>query len=213
MKKITLLLIMLGTMLSCFAQTRLGFRAGYNFTTITRIADFGLDDDRYTDFDWKSSVNFGVVVDLRKSQKFVFRPGIYYSCKGFKIDDEVFPKTNLNYLEMPLLAVFQQPIKDKIILEIQVGPYFAYGIGGKYEYEENIVKNNKGEFVGVYTKYKSFKDEDVIQPYKRFDCGINAGLGINYNHFYLGASYEIGSYQVQYRATNHCFSLNVGYNF
>ncbi|MEE3447405.1 MAG: porin family protein [Bacteroidales bacterium] len=209
MKKITFLFaILLGMVFSSVAQPKIGVRAGYNLTRVAKLAD--LDDYEYgrAGFDWKSAANFGVTIDLRKSERFVFRPGIYFSMKGFKDNGSMMPVTNLNYLEMPLLAVFQISLGEKTRLEFQIGPYVAYGVCGKYKFESGVVKKNDS-FESVYTKFPSFKDGD----FKRFDLGGNAGLGINYEHYYLGASYELGTTFIMTDAPNHCISVNLGYIF
>ncbi|MCR4559491.1 MAG: hypothetical protein K5685_05380 [Bacteroidales bacterium] len=56
-----------------------------------------------------------------------------HSMKGYKTEGWELKhlKLNFNYLEMPLLAVFQIPLNDKINIEFQTDLYFAYGIGGK----------------------------------------------------------------------------------
>jgi len=123
------------------------------------------------------------------------------------------PVTNLNYLEMPLLAVFQISFGEKTRLEFQIGPYVAYGICGKYKLEvgTNMVKDKNGNYSAEseYEKFPSFKESAL---FKRFDCGGNLGLGVNYDHFYIGAAYELGAITFM-SSTNHCFSVNLGYNF
>ena len=206
MKKFKLLFtILFATVLSSIAQSQISIRAGYNLSKVAKVINLQDDCEK---FDWKSAANFGVTIDFEKSEKFAFRPGIYYSMKGFKAD-EVMPKVNLNYLEMPLLAVFKIGLTENSKLEFQIGPYLAYGICGKYKYETSVTpKNNR--FESEYTTYKSFSGED---SYKRFDLGINSGLGVSYKNYYLGASYELGTTYIMNKSPNHCLSINVGYTF
>jgi hypothetical protein len=213
MKKIAILfLVLLGGVLSGFAQPRIGVRAGYNMSNVLKLVDLEGDEDEK--LDWKSAANFGVTVDLRKSERFVFRPGLYFSMKGYKDNDYSYlPIANLNYLEMPLLAVFQFPVTDKLKIELQTGLYFAYGVCGKYKLEVGTYMVTD-ENVNTYakTEYKKFPSFEETLLFKRFDWGGNLGLGISYDHYYLGAAYELGAV-VFMHSSNHCFSVNLGYNF
>ena len=213
MKKFTFLFaILLGISFSSVAQPRIGVRAGYNMSNVLKLVD--LEDDGDEKLDWKSAANFGVTVDLRKSERFVFRPGLYFSMKGYNENGNPYiPYVNLHYLEMPLLAVFQFPITDKLKIELQTGLYFAYGVCGKYKMEvgTEMLKDENGHTYAK-TEYKKFPSFEETLLFKRFDWGGNLGLGINYDHYYIGAAYELGAV-VFMHCSNHCFSVNLGYNF
>lgn len=213
MKKLAFLfLALLGLSLSSVAQPRIGVRMGYNMTNVLKLVDLEGDEDEK--LDWKSAANFGVTVDLRKSERFVFRPGLYFSMKGYKDNDYSYlPIANLNYLEMPLLAVFQFPVTDKLKIELQTGLYFAYGVCGKYklEVDTEVLKDENGNYY-TKTEYEKLPSFEETMLFKRFDWGGNLGLGIGYDHYYIGAAYELGAV-VFMHSSNHCFSVNLGYNF
>ena len=97
-------------------------RAGLNISNRLSV-----DDYHDPEFSWKHSFNVGVTCDFRKSKHFLGRTGIYYTEKGYN-NAEPYPYVTLNYLEMPLLAVFQQPIGRLVKLEMQTGMFFAYGV-------------------------------------------------------------------------------------
>lgn len=163
-------------------------RFGYNFTTIEGTAVSGK---------WKSGLNVGVTTDKPLFRNIVTRYGVYLSLKGFHkyCGQDEYYKCNYNYLEVPILAVYQKAIGNKYKLELQVGPYFSYGLFGK---SESPCYNQK---------YKTFDE------YKRFDWGANAGFGINISHFYIGSSYDFGFVSIIHHALNHCIMANVGYVF
>lgn len=175
-----------------FAQHKIGVRFGYNLSGIYEFMEFKTDDGKA----WKSGINFGVVSDLQLTEKILFRPGLYYSMKGFKGDD-YNAKFNYNYLEAPLLAVFQQPLGESLKLEIQVGPYFGLGICGKSE-------------IFDMPKFNTFGSESDDA---RFDWGLNIGCGVNFSKIYLGVSFEDGFVSYGRQSKQHCLMANVGYNF
>lgn len=212
MKKFTFLFaILLGMVFSSVAQPKIGVRAGYNLTNTIAISPEGHTSES------KSAANFGIVTDFRFSKNFVLRPGLYYSMKGYKIEGwEV--KTlqyNLNYLEMPLLAVFQIPLNDKINIEFQTGLYFAYGVNGESEFERLDFSSSDIINRTIIEKQPTFKDNNL--EFERFDCGINVGFGLNIHNFYIGISDEVGLKNITpthyYKYHHNCFSVNLGYNF
>ncbi|MBR4272536.1 MAG: PorT family protein [Bacteroidales bacterium] len=149
---------------------------------------------------WMNAYNLGVTCDYKKSEKFHTRTGLLYSAKGFK--DDYVPYTHLNYLEMPVLAVFQKPVANLVTFEVQAGLYFACGISGERKAED---------LHGGYTYEPCFKDGNPSNvQYKRFDWGWNVGAGINVGRIYIGGAYEVSALFGK-RHTNHCFMLNVGY--
>ena len=155
-----------------------------------------LSDPNYK---WLCAFNLGVVCDIRKSETFAGRTGLYYSAKGFK--NSMVPYTHLNYIEMPVLAVFQKSLGNNVRLEFQSGVYFAYGICG-----EAKVPTSKG-----YYYEPCFKDNNSVS-FKRFDWGWNVGAGINIDHIYVGCAYEVSAFFGKGH-TNHCLMIDLGYTF
>ncbi len=85
-----------------------------------------------------------------------------------------------------------------------LGPYFAYGIGGK----------TKINFSGRTTEMQSF---DKTSGYKPFDAGLSLTAGYKiYNSFSFRFAYEFGFVNIERNAfgdktKNSGFSLNVSY--
>ena len=168
------------------------------------------------DIRWRHSFNVGITFDIRKSKKFLGRTGIYYTEKGF--NDKYGGFTQLNYLEMPVLAVFQFPVGKIVKFETQAGMFFAYGVGGRermtisdpiYDWDEDCVIYDNFKHIEIPT----FKTSEwCSSTYKRFDVGLNVGFGVNVSRFYIGCSYDV-TLGHQYRTSNHCGMIDLGYTF
>jgi hypothetical protein len=171
---------------------KLGVRVGYNYTCALDAVSL--------DVKWKQSANFGIVADFPYKGNWIIRPGIYLTGKGFKmrVQDIDYCNRSYNYLEAPLLAVYQKSISEKSNFELQFGPYFSYGVYGK---------SGCGHFFNYELCIETF------DYYKHFDWGVNAGLGINVSHIYFGIAYDFGFVSIVDHALNHCFMANLGYNF
>jgi hypothetical protein len=128
---------------------------------------------------WLMEENFGVVQ------------------KGFKVNNF---HTRATYLEVPVTAKYQFPLGPGAI-QAGLGPYVAYGIGGKSG--------------GVST----FEDGTNDGGIKRFDFGLSLRAGyaldqsfrasLGYDYGLVGIAYPGQDYQ----AHNRCFSIDVGFEF
>jgi len=105
----------------------------------------------------------------------------------------------LNYLELPIHLGYKFNLGKHTKLLFEVGPYLAYGLGGK-------------SAVGR----KMFSD----YYFKRFDVGMDAVIGLEFNkHLQLKLSYQHGLRQLQHDKYgdldyyNRGFNLSVGYKF
>ena len=164
-----------------------GVRGGVNFSNLS-IEGEG----------WDSHTGFhaGVNVDIPLLQSLYLSTGLYYTVKGFS-DDRVEKKASANYLEIPVLASYRYNFSDNAQLQVNVGPYFAYGIGGKQKYMEY--------------EWDYFDDED-----NKFDVGLQIGAGVTFaKHIYLGLAYEFGFINVvpDYKTKNSNFMISLGYQF
>ncbi|HVW12870.1 MAG TPA: porin family protein [Mucilaginibacter sp.] len=112
-------------------------------------------------------------------------------------------KITLNYLEIPLYAIYQTRLSTGNIFG-GLGPYLAYGIGGKTTTSYN----------GRTDKMNSF---DSAMGFKPFDAGLGLTAGYKLpNSFYFSLAYNLGLTNIARnsfgdKAVNSGFSLNVGY--
>lgn len=170
-----------------------GIRGGVNLAKISESYDgYSASTKNYTGF------NVGVSVDIPMLQSLYLQSGLYYTVKGAKIDEV---KCNPSYLEIPVLASYRYNFSDAVQLQINVGPYFAYGVGGKWKDTE-------------YDDEEDFFGDD----FKRFDAGLAFGGGLTFSHIYVGINYDLGLTNIMKgdddgSTKNRCLSINVGYNF
>lgn len=178
-----------------------GIRGGLNSVNI----NFSEDDVSYNP-DARLAWHVGVIADIPIMESLYFQTGLYLQNKGYKYEDKKYDETETAkpmYLEVPILASYRYNFSDAAQLQINVGPYFAYGIGGKIEWE---VENE--------TEDDDFFDDET----NKFDVGLSLGAGITVaQHYYLGFAYELGFAKVfddtEVKSHNRNWMFSVGFNF
>lgn len=175
-----------------------GLRLGVGFATVN-------SDDKYLDGgSMKAGINAGVVAgfQLGHYSPVYFETGLYYIEKGGEghYGDSKFTYS-LNYLEMPLLIKGFVDITSNFSVQPFAGGYVAVGVGGKIK-----------DF-GQRQAYSSFDNDG----FKRFDAGIKAGCGVQYEFLYGEIGYDFGLANIShdYFDTSHTgmFYTTIGVNF
>jgi hypothetical protein len=152
-----------------FAQGRAGIKGGLNVSNLY-IDDLDDENARY-------GFNVGLFGQVLSSETFAIQPELLFSTKGAKADysgliDQTI-KYNLNYLDLPLLAVF----KLGESAEIHVGPYASYLLNANISYSGNLGSGS----------------DDVDKDHlKSFDYGLVGGFGLNFGALQVGARYNYG---------------------
>jgi len=188
-----------------------GIRAGLNF------ANASFSSDEYS-VSPKSRTTFhvGVIADIPLMQSLYIQTGLYLQNKGCK--EEYSRETTTAkpmYLEIPILASYRYNFSDAAQLQINFGPYLAYGIGGKIK-SESDGESEEEDFFGSY-------DDSDNAGYKRFDMGLQVGAGVTFaSHYYVGVAYQFGlvntkdlpsNYDGDYSVKNKNWMISLGYNF
>jgi hypothetical protein len=147
---------------------RVGIKGGLNVTNLY-VDEVDDENPRY-------GFHIGVYTQLFKSDVFAIQPEILYSTKGTKVeDDDGSADFNLNYIDIPILAV----IKLGDAAEIHVGPYFGYLLNA------NIDIDADGPL--------GFDDDELDRDdFKSWDYGLSAGVGFNVGAVQIGARYNYG---------------------
>ena len=146
---------------------RVGIKGGLNVTNLY-VDDVDSENPRY-------GFHVGVYTQLFESDVFAIQPEVLYSTKGTRAEDSNGSLDfNLNYLDIPVLAVFK--LGDAA--EIHVGPYFGYLLSA------NVNANSDGGL--------GFETEPNRDNFKSWDYGLAAGIGFNAGPVQIGARYNYG---------------------
>ncbi|MDF2190289.1 porin family protein [Paraflavitalea sp. CAU 1676] len=214
LKRILLLAAFTGTLSAAMAQQqqtttekslqpKFGIKGGVN------LSNLYVDD--VEDENMKVGVNVGVFAKIPVTKGFSVQPELLYSSKGAKIKyDNLFGegeyRFNLNYVELPVLAVVNLGNN----FNIHAGPYVSLLTSA------NIKRLNAED-----GEVDDIADLDT-DNFKRFDYGLVGGIGFDIENFTLGARYnyglnEIGDGGVAGQATknskNSAFTFYIGIGF
>lgn len=208
MRKLILLAIVLGTLVPAIVSAQgIGIRAGVNFQNIN-----GKDsDDNKLENNITTGFHAGVNYEIPVGTDIYFQPGLLFSTKGSKIDEDGFKtKLSTSNLELPLNLVFK-PLLGTGHMLLGFGPYVAYGIGGKATDDDFDI-----EFAGD-------AGDDVGTIYlKPFDAGANFIIGYEMqNMLSLQLNAQLGLINISSTRTdieeaswkNTGFGLSLGYRF
>ena len=192
----------------------IGPRVGLNVSTYSV--------DKIDDSDLGSKVGFsaGLAVEFPIVRSFYINTGLFYTVKGAKEDSSEEGYTDkltmtAGYLELPVYASYRLNFAEESQLQVNFGPYFAYGVNGKMKFEDGDEKYDMDMF-GVADE----DDEDSKGGLKRFDFGLGVGLGYTLHKVYLGMNYQFGLVNIADKKEwenasikNSNFNISLGYNF
>lgn len=177
---------------------RLGVRAGLNVASFT--GDLG------EDMDSKCGFVGGLSADFALMESFYINSGVFFSMNGAKFDEDGYKLTySPMYIKIPVMASYRYNFNENLQWQLNFGPYFAFGVGGKA----------KVEYEGEEEKADFFGDDDDQLGGKRFDMGLGVGTGITWNKIFFGIEYDFGMTKVvkDVKGKNSAFSVSLGYNF
>ncbi|HMJ71598.1 MAG TPA: porin family protein [Cyclobacteriaceae bacterium] len=152
---------------------RVGIKAGLNASNLY-VKDVNDENARF-------GFNGGLYGQILSSESFAIQPELLFSTKGAQADyGGIINSTvryNLNYLDLPILAVF----KLGPSAEIHLGGYASYLLSANIDYSGNF--GNGTDRV----------DRDQL---KTFDYGLSGGFGLNFGPTQIGARYNYGLVQI-----------------
>ena len=228
-KRISLVAVMvLGTIFSQAQQktspaggTSFGLRAGVNFQNINGRDE---NDDKLKN-DMLIGFNVGINAEIPVGIDFYFQPGLLYSIKGAKSNDDIpgqsFKTTlKISYLEVPLNFLYK-PLLGTGHLILGFGPYVGFGIGGKATYEGG--GSNLTEKIKFQKTVKSSDPDDVVYI-RPMDAGANMLVGYEFGNrvsFQLNTQLGLTKINPEYEgasndktsAKNTGFGFSLGYRF
>lgn len=148
---------------------RVGIKGGLNVSNLY-VKDVNDNNARF-------GFNGGLYGQILSSEAFAIQPELLYSTKGSQaeygglINSTV--RFNLNYLDLPVLAVF----KLGPSAEIHAGVYGSYLLNANIHYSGNFGTNT---------------DQISRNSLKTYDWGWVGGLGLNFGAVQIGARYNYG---------------------
>lgn len=140
------------------------------------MSNLYIDEEELDDENARFGFHAGFFSQAMFLETFGLQPELLFTTKGTRatyngfIDQTV--DFNLNYLEVPVLAVFR-PID---MLEFHAGPYVGLLLGSNVEYS------------GTIDEY----DEIDRDHFNTLDYGISAGFALNVGQVQAGLRYNIG---------------------
>jgi hypothetical protein len=183
---------------------KFGIKGGVNLTNMF-VEDV-------SDENMKVGFNAGFFAKLPVTRGFSIQPELLYTSKGAKetynniIQGEGEYRFNLNYIELPVLAV----INVAKNFNIHAGPYVSYLAAANIK---NLHDDHSQDEIA----------ELDADNFNRFDYGLVGGLGIDISNFTIGARYNYGlreigksgslSGQVTKDSRNSAISLYIGVGF
>jgi hypothetical protein len=133
------------------------------------------------------------------------RAGIEFIQKGGKYSSGTdLEDYRLNYIELPVDALYQYNIQNAGIVFAGLGPYFAYGVGGKIKYGDGTPSDNA--FGG---NYGSKRFDFGLQFLGGFRLSCKASIIIAYDLGLISVSGS--SYASDFKDKNGAFSINLAY--
>ena len=152
---------------------KIGIKGGVN------LSNLYVDDVK--DENMKVGINIGLFSKIPMTRGFSIQPELLYSNKGSKLTyDNIIAgegeyRFNLNYVELPVLAVVNLTKN----INIHAGPYVSFLTSAN-------VKDLKSD--GTENKVTDLKADN----FNRFDYGLAGGIGFDFQNFTLGARYNYG---------------------
>jgi len=189
-----------------------GVKAGMNLSNFSGNGADGMDA--------KVGFNVGLTLDYALTQDVYLMTGLEFSMKGGKDKGSISyggvsftgeEKDNPMYLQIPIHVGYKFNVTEYTKLVLHVGPYLAYGVGGKSKIKG--VATVEGETGSIDTDYDFFSDATA----KRFDMGLGLGVGAEFGKFGIGLGYDLGllniSQNKNFKVRNMNAYLTVGYKF
>jgi hypothetical protein len=214
MRRILIFLFLITALIvEAWSQVSFGVRAGVNLQNLN-----GEDNEgEKLNNELKFGFHGGVDVEIPIVPDFFLQPGILFSMKGANDVAEIEDlSATLSYIEVPVHFVYK-PLLGAGRLIAGIGPYVAYGVSGKMEFEgdEEDIKFQNDVSLDDYNDNFFFlrpldAGADIFFGYQ-FDMGffaqLNAQLGL------LNLEPKVDGESPEAITKNTGFGVSVGYRF
>lgn len=222
-----MLIVLLSSFSIAKAQTKFGIKAGLSFSNVTDKAENG--DKASTQS--LPGLHMGLTADVSLAGEFYIQPALLYVRKGFKQENGGFfgSATNFevkaDYIELPVNILYKPKMGSGRLL-LSAGPYIAYGAGGKWKSDTDILLGDismKGEGSVAFRNDGSVRNDSEYTYGKPLDYGLNAALGYEFQErFVVQLTGSVGianlvphfnGYHPGGSLRNKGFGISLGYKF
>jgi len=216
MKKVIssiLVMMLLFVTAQSFAQLNFGVKAGLNLANMTAKDK---DNTWSDDYSMKTGFHLGVTAGFSIMDNLFIEPGLLFSTKGFKVDEDGGNYTfNMNYLDIPINAIYKIDLGCLNVF-VHTGPYFGYAISGKMKSDDKIFMTDNFELTDEQDI--EIGSDEAKDDIKALDIGWNIGAGVEISGITVGIQYGLGlanlspSTANETVAKNKVIGISVGYN-
>ena len=198
-------------------KTNFAILGGVNFQNLNGEDNSGdkLENDLIIGY------HFGVNAQIPVAPEFYFQPGLQFSTKGAENTANSLTSTyKLSYVELPLNFVYKALVGNGYFM-VGLGPYVAYGVGGKAIYEGGSLSSESD----IKFKNEVVSGDPLTTVYvKPFDAGGNIFFGYEMaGGLFLQLNAQLGMLNIRpdnYLLTddnstlkNTGYGLSLGYRF
>ncbi|MDR0894929.1 MAG: PorT family protein [Prevotellaceae bacterium] len=202
MKRKMLLALLCMVTIMASAQVSWNAKAGLNLSNMRGEGESG---------DLKVGYNLGVGMEYAFNERWSLQPSLSLTAKGTRESDGgTTVQLNAVYLELPVMAALRVPVSDRVNLVFGLGPYVAYGVGGKVSVSSD----------GVDISINTFGEtEGLASGMRRFDAGLALGVSVEMGKFSIRLDEQLGLANVAASegsgdsVHNNNISIGVGYRF
>lgn len=209
MKKLFLIALLLGMSTTiCHSQVKISVQGGTGLTGITKSKNYNAD------FGYRFGVDFNFPIN----QTWSIQTGLQLLNRSYSFKDNMSHKVNLSfvtgikelryhlfldskinalYLQIPIKTAIYFPVSNQCGIRFSIGPYIAYGIGGKINNASRLdtyITHTRALFDNGSLLQTDESSENTFgnDGLKRIDLGINIGSDFRYKQFFFGISAEYG---------------------
>lgn len=165
-----------------------------------------------------TSFQAGIGFDIPVADGLFLQPGLLLTGKGAKTETGQTTGTSSSatyltatsnplYVELPVNIVGKIPLSEYTRIFIGAGPYVAMGVGGKNKVDGAVVGiKTTSERSIEYSNDNPFTRPEENAGYgrlKRFDYGLNALAGLDFNKFAIGVNYGYGFTKINSNTNNN----------
>ena len=212
-----LVLFVFLTVQAAQAQVRFGVRAGGN------VSNAVWSSGAYNAI---AGYQGGVATDFGFLGNFSVQTALMYTSRGYNMETkyntlggkmEIFEKFRTNYMEVPVLVLYNFKLGESLRLFTGGGPYWARAINGTIKFNNGIAGDCRSRAV-VFNDNKKLP---VDGGYNRMDSGLIGAVGLETKNWAFGLNYQHGLVDIgpnhfnafRTRLSTRSLSLSAGYWF